>query len=186
MNPVKVMAAEAVPIVDILRKDTNSPWFGRVFLPDERKQPHHIMSQTSLADSIGQILKVMTSEERNELSEDPKPLALLLIDYWNALKEIFPAAIAIPSEFTLQKTNGCYVFHIIFPSIMQMCEESSNFSKEKMKSLLTKMFETFIAKEQWHGTLSDFWHGTKGHPLAIGTGMKSIKELASKLLDSLL
>jgi DGQHR domain-containing protein len=181
----KVLAAEAVPIVDILRTDPNSPWFGKVFLPDERKQPYHIMSQTSLADSIGHILKELTKEERNELRENPMPLASLLIDYWNSLKEIFPEAFETPSDFTLQKTNGCYIFHLIFPQIIALCEEANDFSKEKMKCLLTKMFETFRLKEQIPAIRSDFWHRTKGHPLAIGTGMKSIRDLASKFLDSL-
>jgi len=181
----KVMAAEAVPIVDILRTNPQSPWFGKVFLPDEKKQPHHIMSQTSLADSVGQILKVLTKEERNELREDPTPLASLLIDYWSALKEIFPHAFTNPSEYTLQKTNGCYVFHLIFPSVIAFCEDENNLSKEKMKQLLTDMLENFATNEGWTGILGDFWHGTKGHPLAMGTGMKSIKELAKKFLNYL-
>ena len=182
----KVMAALSVTIVDTLRCDPLSPWYEKVILPHEKKKSNHIISQTSLADSIGLLLGKLPPEEfdLNKIEESAERAGQLLINYWNALEEIFPEAFQIPEDYTIQKTIGCYVFHKVFSSIYRLCKESNDFSKEGMKSFLLEMFND-LSKSTGLVVDSEFWNRWAGDPLATGTGMKTVNKLANLLIDSL-
>jgi len=183
----KVMAALSVTIVDKLRSDLQSPWYEKVILPHEMKRKsNHIISQTSLADSIGLLLGKLPPDEFDlkEIEGSAKRMGQLLINYWSALKEIFPEAFQIPEDYTIQKTIGCYVFHKVFPHVYTLCKESNDFSKETMKSFLSEMFNAFLEST---GLVvdSEFWNRWAGDPLATGTGMKTVNKLANLFIDSL-
>jgi DGQHR domain-containing protein len=182
----KVMAALAIMIVDILRQDPSSPWHGKIFLPTEKKKIEHIISQTSFADSIGILLNDLSLRgfDLSEINKSSGELAQLLINYWNVLKEIFPEAFELPQDYTIQKTIGCYVLHKVFPYIYELCKKADDFSKGRMKTFLTEMFNNV---SQYLGITinSEFWNRWTGHPLATGTGMKVVKQLATILIDSL-
>jgi len=177
----KILAAEALDIVDLLRTTPDSPWFDNVQLPDSKRG---IIKQTSLADAIGYVLKELTPTERHDVSQKPETLATVLIDYWNALKDIFPDAFANPQEYTIQKTTGCYVFHMVFPNILSICKELGDSSEDKMKEILTVMLNNFAEAEGIPMDCS-FWHCRFGNPLAMGTNQKTIRLLTYKLLSAL-
>jgi len=176
-----VLTAEAIPIVDILRKDPNSPWYDKVQLPGERKQKHHVIKQRPLADSITYILKARPSFRRKK----PEELANDLIKYWNAIKEIFPEAFENPKEYTIQKTPGTYSLHMVYPYVYELCEIADDYSQRKMKEILTKMFQNVAAAIPVDELDSSFWHREEGHPLARATSMKMIKALAEYFLQAL-
>jgi len=183
----KVMAALSVTVVDKLRYDPQSPWYERVILPHEiKRKTHGIISQTSLADSIGLLIGKLPSEDfdLNEADKSADRLSQLLINYWIALKEIFPEAFQIPEDYTIQRTVGCYVLHKVFPYVYELCKKSNDFSKERMKLFLLKMFENF-SKSTGIAVNSEFWNKWVGDPLATGTGMKTVNKLANLLIESL-
>jgi DGQHR domain-containing protein len=181
----KVMAALATHIVDDLRNDPNSPWYGKVLLPNERRRGH-LISQTSFADSIGILLTKLPPEDfsTDKLDECLTRIASILKDYWNSLKDLFPEAFEIPEDYTIQKTVGCYVFHLLFPHIYSLLKRTGDFSKDNIKKILTKTFENF-AKANGIKMNSEFWNKWTGDPLATGTGMKTVRKLANLLIDSL-
>jgi DGQHR domain-containing protein len=176
-----VLTAEAIPIVDIIRNDPNSPWYNKVQLPGEKKQPNLIMKQRPFADSITNILKSRPSFRR----ENPKELAKILSDYWNALKEIFPEAFEDPADFTIQKTPGTYSLHMVFSQVYDLCEQGDDCSQRKMKQILEKMFQNVAAAIPVDQMDSAFWHKREGHPLAIATSQKMIKALAEYFSQAL-
>ena len=179
----KMFAAEAVLVVDFLRLHPESPWYGMVKIPsDRRRREGQIVTQTSFASSIGIILKELTKEERDEIREYPKLLGLLLVDYWNALKEIYPEAFANPRNYTIQKTLGCYVFHKIFSYIHGICRRVRRLTKECLKEMLIKMLLGFGKEEGVDALDSKFWDRVKGYPLAKGTGMKMVRELSNHFM----
>lgn len=169
-----VLTAEAIPIVDIIRDDARSPWYNRVQLPGEAKQPNHIMKQRPFADSITNILKSRPSFRR----KSPKALADDLNNYWNAIKEIFPEAFDEPNDFTLQKTPGVYSLHMVFSYIYDLCERQGDCSQKKMKQILERMFQQVASAIPVDQLDSSFWHKKEGYPLAIATSQKTIKALA--------
>jgi len=180
----RILQAEALPIVDILRCRKDSVWFDRVQLPGEPRDDRHIIRQTSFADSIAQILKTMTPAERDEIRHEPSNLSDLLVDYWNAIKEVFSDAFDDPQSFLIQKTCGCYVFHLIFPQIRRMCIEADDLSKKMMKSFLLEIFRAFADAEGVEVD-STFWHRIQGHPYVMGTSQKTFRSLASRFLGYL-
>lgn len=175
-------AAYAVPIVDELCENPESPWYERVQLPDEpRKKPNQVIKQRPLADSIYFILKAKPS-----LMKDIGKLANLLKDYWNALKEIFPTAFAKPKAYTLQATPGTYSLHMVFPEVYAKCEELGDTSKKGMESVLRDMFGE-ASKILGAEINDDFWSKEMGvgNYLAQATSMKLIKALAQYFREAL-
>jgi len=181
----RVMAAIATYIVDYLRNDPESPWFKRILLPNEQRRGH-LISQTSFADSIGIMLMKLPPEDfdTNKLDESLIKTALLLKDYWNSLKDLFPEAFEIPEDYTIQKTVGCYVFHLLFPHVYLLLKRIKDFSKDSIKKILAKTFENFT-KATGIEMDSEFWNRWTGDPLATGTGMKTVRKLANLLIDSI-
>lgn len=182
----KVMAAVALTVVDILRKDPDSPWYEKVLLPGEKRRRQHVITQTSFADSIGILLSKLPEEDFsiNKVNERLTEIASLLKDYWIALREIFPEAFEFPEDHTIQKTVGCYVFHMLFPHIYMLLKRSGDFSKDKIKDILVKTFENFF-EATGIKVNSEFWNRWTGDPLATGTGMKTIRKLVNLFIDSL-
>lgn len=179
----RLLAAEAVPVVDLLNNDTRSPWRAKIQLPGETKSSEHIIRQTSMADSIGYILKNSTPVERDDIRKNPSTLAEPLIDYWNIIKRFFPECFGDPNSYVIQKTTGCYVFHMVFPIIWRICKDADDFSPEKMKTILETMFAD-IADTQGIEMTSEFWHREYGNPLVMGTSMKAFRIIASLLASS--
>ena len=181
----KVMAAIATSIVDQLRNDPASPWYGKVLLPNEHRRGH-LISQTSFADSIGILLTKLPDEDFDitKLDECLTKVTLLLKDYWCSLRELFPEAFEIPEDYTIQKTVGVYVFHLLFPHIYLLLKRSGDFSKDNMKRILTKTFENFT-KATGVKIDSEFWNKWTGDPLATGSGMKTVRKLANLFIESL-
>jgi DNA sulfur modification protein DndB len=181
----RVFAAQSLDVVKVLNTDATSPWLGRVQAPNEPKGPNHIIKERPLADSIGYILKEMTTSQVRDVQKNPRILAEPLIEYWNALKEIFPDAFANPQEYTIQRTTGTYSLNMIYTKVAKLCEKASaSNKKDEFKNLLGDMFKD-IAQSQGVSSDSDFWHKETGYPLALGTSMKLIKSLASLFLDNL-
>lgn len=175
----RLLAAEAVPIVDILNLDKESPWYGKIQLPSEGKSSKHIVKQTSMADSIGYIFKSLSPIERDAVHKNPSDLARFLIQYWKVIRRFFPEAFADPDSYLIQKTTGIYVFHMVFPIILNECKAVDDFSPEKFKEILEKMLSELTQTESF--VKSDFWHKKFGDPIVMGTGMKTFRLIASRL-----
>lgn len=181
----RVLAAQALDIVKILSTDPHSPWLGRVQAPNETKGPNHVIKERPLADSIGYILKDMTAAQVQNIQEHPQELAIPLIDYWNAIKELFSEAFAEPQQYTIQKTTGAYSLNMIYVRVAELCEPSKEKNrKDCMKELMGNMFLD-LGKTMKMSIGPEFWDREHGYPLAMGTSMKLIKSLASLFLDHL-
>lgn len=181
----RVFAAQSLDIVKVLNTDAASPWLGRVQAPNEAKGPNHVTKERPLADSIGYVLKEMTTSQVRDIQKNPRILAEPLMDYWNALKELFPDAFAMPQQYTIQRTTGAYSLHMIYTKVAKLCENIPvSRRKDEFKKLLADMFKN-IAQSQGVSADSDFWNKETGYPLAMGTSMKLMKSLASLFLDNL-
>jgi hypothetical protein len=101
--------------------------------------------------------------DTNKLDECLSRISSLLKDYWNSIKDLFPEAFEIPEDYTIQKTVGCYVFHLLFPHIYLLLKRGGDFSKNNMKKILTKTFKNFT-KATGIEINSEFWNRWTGNP----------------------
>ena len=181
----KILAAEATTVVDFLRLHPDSPWLNMIQIPSDTKKGNNINTQTSMAKSIGYILRTFTEEERAEIMVNPKKLGLNLINYWNSLKEIYPEAFRTPKDYQLQKTFGCYVFHMIFPYVYDQCKDNDDYTVSFIKEVLVEMLMDFSDRHDIDANTSAFWHKQYGHSLTQGSGMKVIRALAKQFIEFL-
>jgi len=165
----KYRQARALKIVDMLRQRRDSPWYRAIRFPGEPKSPAHLVRQHTMVTAIKEIFKDPVVERVPD-----EQLGELLINYWQAIKELLPEAFTNPSEYTVQKIPGVYSLHMIFPDVFELCRDYGDFSKERMKDILGHIDMD-----------SEFWHVERGFYLTKGTGMRTIRLLAEYLRDQL-
>lgn len=165
------LQSKGTPITDSLNENPASAWHKLIKMPTEGRAGKIIGQGTfvrALADTV------LKSRAINKFENEE--IARLLINYWNAVKELFPTAFGDP-EYTLCKSQGLRAFLMIFEDIFELCREAGNdFSQEKMKQLLKEM-KTKMNMEE------NYWHKTEG--VAIGTNPRAIKALAATLRQNL-
>jgi DGQHR domain-containing protein len=178
----KILAAKALPLVDFLRLHPESVWYNKIQIPSELKKiKSQIISQTSMANSLVFLLKNLTNDEVEEICENPKNIGILLVKYWNVLKDIYKQAFEDPNEYTIQKTTGCYVFNMLFYNIYQNCIQNQNCSFEYIKIIVQNALKIAEKEEKVPFTSSTFWNVKTGHYFASSSGMKNIRGLYLKL-----
>jgi len=181
----RVLAAQALDIVKALSTDARSPWLGRVQAPNEAKGKNHVIKERPLADSIAYVLKELTPGQLDEIRNKPAVLAEPLIDYWNAIKEIFPEAFASPQDYNVQRTPGAYSLHMIYLRLLKLSHgDKAEKRTERFRATLANMFED-VGKSTGFKTDSDFWDKKNGPDMTKSTSMKGMKALATMFLEHL-
>lgn len=90
----------AIEIVDILNKDSVSPWYGRIREGGEVRHMDHVINDSDMMPTITEILN-----EHYFKNMPIKEIANLLIEYWNALYNIYPECFTDPDEFSRAKLS---------------------------------------------------------------------------------
>jgi len=170
-------SAQALEIAERLRKYEGSPWKGKIIVPGIARTPDQFLSERTLVRSIMQIVR-----ETTFAAMDPDQLANLLINYWEAIKDLFPKAGNNPQEYTLLRSTGVIAFHTAFPAVYTKCTLKSDFSKEAMKSIIEKIKE-HPGRSIKTPIDDETWHYRTGHGLAVATSMKAITMLANELIE---
>ena len=169
-------ATEIVDILDQKKGATQTddfygnPWFGRIQMPNEPKG-ENVVSQKAFEDSLKPILNSDFIR-----SYSPDEVAVMLVRYWRALKNILPHAFDDPKSYVLQRTMGVFVFHRILPRAISIATRGSG--KLTIKSL-----------QDIFSTLGDpatemFW-SVDGVAGQLGSSNKAVTLLTSKLADAL-
>jgi len=174
-GPAGVRSAFAAVIVDYLYEEPDSPWYKRITRVGEEAKPEDIIRDAPLIKSISGILREKTFEGMNL-----KEVADSLINYWNALKSLYPEAFDNPRRFTLLGTPGIYSFHMLFPSVHARCMREGDLSVNKMQEILGKLQRetpTHPQDEFKRPITIDFWDKAHGPAIALSTSQKMIREL---------
>lgn len=158
--------AKATRIVDKLN-EAPGPWKDQIAIPGIAGRDKGLFRQHGMVASLEPALK---DSFLSALSEDE--VVKLLGNYWRALKAVWTDAFDSPAEYRVQATVGVYSLHMVFPSVVQLCQ--GDFSEGKMRQI-------------WEATAvtANFWHKEHGDPYTIGTGMASIRALGQYLREQL-
>ncbi|HEY5638745.1 MAG TPA: DGQHR domain-containing protein [Dehalococcoidia bacterium] len=163
------LRGRATMLADSLNDDESSPWQGMVRMPGDSLKPEHMLKQHSLVASLDPVLrdgfvKRVTDEEA----------AQLLVNYWNAARNIWGTAFETPKEYVLQKPLGAGALHQILPDVLEICRGNDDFSVERMADALSYV-----------GRSAGFWHAVRGHYMVRASGSRAVKTLAEYLRERL-
>jgi len=165
----------ATEVVDYLIEDPKSPWCGRVRRVGEDKLEEHIIHDKPLIRSVVEVLK-----ERVFEGMPIRELADLLIDYWNAVANVYPQAFEKAHTYTLLATPGIFSLHMLFPSVYARCAKSGVINEERMNQILVGLLEESPGHPHpdFRRPLTlDFWSKEHGPAIAISTSLQTIKRL---------
>ncbi len=168
---------KALEIADALNTRADSLWHHSIRVPNEPRAGT-VTTQKTFVDSLETILKDTFFE-----TKDNDTLTKVLINYWNAIKDVWTEPFDDPMNYVLQKTTGCFVMHRLLCII-----SSYSIDTEGKRILNRESLATIISKLVEEGVTSDYWAST-GEAGRYGTNKKGIKllydELSGKLATSL-
>jgi len=161
--------ARATKLTDLLNSDSSSPWRGMIRMPGEALRPEHTMRQHSMVSALEPVvndalIKRVTDEEAGKL----------LLNYWNAARELWGSAFEAPQEYVIQKPLGAGALHQILPDVLEVCRAADDFSREKMYDTLSYV-----------GRSAGFWHSVRGHHMVRQSGARAVRALAEYLRERL-
>jgi DGQHR domain-containing protein len=130
--------AIAAFIVDHLAENEDSPFYDRIKYLGEETEKRHLVEDSALIRYISKLRGELVFE-----SMTPETMAELLIDYWNAIAELYPKCFHEDTKdnYTLLKHTGIASFTYLFPVVYGLCAQSGDISKEAMKKYLSFLKE---------------------------------------------
>jgi DGQHR domain-containing protein len=144
----------AIETTDILAQDKESCWFRRIRLTNEPRMRTHTITERSFHRSLLPAVKVPMMKRAN-----PKQSALVLRNYWNAIRDIVPEPFAAPDDYLVQRTVGAYTLHLLFPYAFEQCMKDGSFSQPNFVEVLLK---TNMKKHDWRREVAGAYGGIQG------------------------
>ncbi len=173
----------AIEIIDVLNKDPVSPWYGRIREVGEAKHMDHVINDSEMMPTITQIL-----EERYFKNMPIKEIALLLIDYWNALYNIYPECFTDPDEFSMLQKPGMPALNKLFIDVYGIAIQNGEVSEESIYNVLLRLLaETpeHPVPEFRYSIEPDFWSYESGPVYGVSPSHQNIQDLYDNLQEKI-
>ncbi len=173
----------AIEIVDILNKDPVSPWYGRIREVGESKHMDHVINDSDMMSTITDILN-----ERYFKNMPIKNIAYLLIDYWNALYNIYPECFTEPKDYTLLQKPGMPALNRLFIDVYGIALQGGEVSEESMYNILTRLLSETSehpVPEFRQSIEPDFWSIESGPVYGVSTSHQNIQDLYDNLQEKI-
>ncbi|MGC9069576.1 MAG: DGQHR domain-containing protein [Thermoprotei archaeon] len=185
LGPEEERKGIAALIVDYLASDENSPFYNRIRFVGEEREPEHLIDDLVLETYIAKILK----EKAFEMM-DPENIASLLIDYWSAIKDLYPSCFkqGISTQYTLLKHTGVASFTYLFPTIYGICVKEGEISRGKMRELIGYLKEEVneIQDPDFRRPIDEeWWSSAHGPSIARMTGENAFRTITKQFADKI-
>ncbi len=168
-------------VVDYLAEDENSPFYNKIkYVGEERDD--YLVEDHVLIRYISSIFK-----EKIFTGLSPIEIADLLIDYWSAIKDLYPNAFRVENRnnFTLLKHTGIASFTYLFPSIYGLCAQEGKIDKQCMLEKLRLLREECDDSQldfDFRKTINEnWWSVERGPSIARATSEKVFHEISEKM-----
>jgi len=161
--------ASATTLVDRLN-EAPGVWQNQIAIPGVEGRDTGPVRHHAMVVSIEPFMRDNWVKSRND---DDK--VKVIINFWDAIKELWPDAIEFHKEHRLMATAGIYSLHQVLPVLIQRC-------LDRGKGLTAKDLGDVLGEA---GLAHDFWHKETGDPLTLGTGMASIRALTHSIIQAL-
>ena len=161
---------KAIDIVDNLNK-TNGPWKNKIRSPNDTKG-ETLVNQKSFTDSLEVLLR---DDFFKRLDADT--LTKILINYWEAWKEVIPEPFEEPDNYVLLKTTGVFVVNRMLPFISDFATDKNGnrvLQKDKFVEVLDNMSTAKLA---------DYWHKKGGISGIVGAGKMGTSQKTFKTVQ---
>jgi DGQHR domain-containing protein len=169
----------ATQIVDYLNTDTRSPWHGRIRRIGDPIRDGYIIDDQPIIRSITDMLKEKSLEGMRI-----RDLVDLLIDFWSAIRRIYPEAFRESGSYTLLATPGIFSMHMLFPSVYDLCVKRGIITEEEMGNVLLRLRNETPGHPDpvfRDPVSSNFWAKTNRSSIANSTNLKSIHSIYNGL-----
>lgn len=159
----------ATKLTFTLAARSSGPWAGRIAQPHDLPQPDAVIKLKSFVDALQPL--VSTRNRCSYLEDDT--LLQTLVEFWEALEQIVPAAFRNPRDFQIQRTVGVYAFHIVFArGVYPKCSALGDTSPQAVKRVLGPAKSDYISEGFW---------STRG-PASVYVGSSGYRELARLIM----
>ncbi|MEM2260747.1 MAG: DGQHR domain-containing protein [Candidatus Methanomethylicaceae archaeon] len=182
LGPSQERQGIAAEIVDYLDENEESPFYNKIIFLGEEPERGKLIEDSVM---IRYISKLLTDATLGPMP--PEEIANLLIDYWNAIKELYPNCFdpQLKDNYTLLKHTGIASFTYLFPTIYGLCARKSSVNKETMKKYLSYLQEKIDDKEldpDFRGSINeDWWSRAYGPSIARTVGEATFKIIRDQM-----
>lgn len=169
-------------VVERLDKDPASPWHKLILMPDEAGSPKasggKIVRATSFMTSLAPVYAWLKElhflDECTDLNSEANSVYGTVVAYWQALKQVVPAAFSTPDDFVIQKTPGLFSLHKLLAYLLSvMFHGRQPWTKENFAKFLQDSPEI---------TDASFWNKDAARAAVYGS-MKGFQDLYELLLQ---
>lgn len=193
----KVIASH---VINRLNSDENSPWKGLLIMPNESRPKRSeieenpellntkIVSATSFYAAIRPIYDYLKAHHEyllgSTIKEEAEALYGVLVEFWQAIKELCPDAFESPTEYVIQKTPGLFALNLVCKALLSQMHSGR---REWVKAEFVKMLEDseFITNaERWKVGDPEVDGDEGGEATKYGS-MKGFSSLSKLIVDEL-
>jgi len=173
--------ALAAMVVDYLSEEKESPFYNKIKFVGEEREDHLVEDHV--------LIRYISSVFKEKIFSGVKiiDLAKLLIDYWNAIKELYPNAFKVENKnrFTLLKHTGIASFTYLFPYVYGLCAQEGKTDKRCMIEKLRLLREECLSADldfDFRKPIDEkWWSVERGPSIARATSEKVFKEISEKM-----
>lgn len=165
--------ARALNVANFLNSEPTSPWCGKIRMANDDSEGA-IINQKSFVNSIKKYVFSANNPLSNPVWDEKRPL--ILSNYWKAVIEIL-VDFESEAESVIYKTTGVDLFHIVSATVFTHLASQSNFTKEAVKSLLTKGLKN-LPDENIAMSHPEWWQSGN---VASGLNSAAARKLATAL-----
>ena len=158
----------AIGVSDLLARDSNSVWYGKIKLPNRPKEMTTV-NQKSFIDS----LKPVISPGGQLAGRPAAEVYEMLKGYWRSVRMLCPQAFDQPQNYVIQKTTGVSVLHWILERIMR--KTGSGNLEAKAYDILGRC-PSVNACEMW----------LKTGKFGVMSGQRGVSAIREELLDEVI
>lgn len=169
----RLWEAKAVAIIKMLQNEEDSPWFGRIQRPNEKKLSRHLVKELSFSTSLKSILTTYPFDSKNT-----EIVGKHLLRYWKAWQKLAPEAFEEPGNYVIQKTPGVFSLHPLFRNVFDILR------REGIENPSEVDFVRIIKRLDEFAT-SEYWESANNEGAAMAGSMKGFKILADGFAEKL-
>lgn len=165
--------AQAVEVYRKLNADEDSPWQGRIQMPNDAKDDLHIVRALSFGTSLKDLLTdvIWSTEPTDRLAEIVK-------NYWKAWQEVCPECFDDADNYVLLKTPGVFSCHRLLVFVLNALR------KKNITAPTAADFKKVLDDLGDFGR-SEYWAKENSEGAAMAGSMKGFTLLCDSMVDAL-